>query len=89
MQGIGFNENLNDSNLYLFAEIEDLLIVGSNNKILNKQREFIKMFDIKDFGLMHFCLGIEVWQMNDGVFISQSMTMNYLRNLIQWIARGM
>ena len=26
---------------------------------------------MKDLGIMHYFLGLEIWQMNDGIFLSQ------------------
>jgi len=31
-----------------------------------------KEFNMNDLGLMHYCLDIQVWQKNDGIFILQS-----------------
>ena len=35
------------------------------------KRKFTSEFEMKDFGLMNYFLGLEVWQSSDEIFLSQ------------------
>ena len=48
----------------LFLTWEDILIDWC-------KRELTAKFEMKDFGLMHYSLGLEVWQREDGIFLAQ------------------
>ena len=43
------------------------------------KREVTSKFEMKDLGLMHYFLGLEVWKRKDGVFISQG---NYIVDVL-------
>ena len=52
--------------------VDDLIIIGDHEKMLQQLRESLSSeFEMTDLGLMHFCLGIEVWQKPGRIFISQ------------------
>ena len=51
--------------------VDDLIITGDHEKMLQQLRESSSEFEMTDLGLMHFCLGIEVWQKPGRIFISQ------------------
>ena len=40
--------------------------------LLQCQRELTSVFEMKDFGLMHYFLGLEVWQRPGEIFLSQA-----------------
>ena len=39
--------------------------------IANMKRKLAVEFEIKDLGMMHYFLGMEVWQSANGVFLGQ------------------
>lgn len=79
---IGFQRSFLDASLYIFEEngrymliavyVDDLTLTGDHEeKIAWTKEALCKEFEMTDLGLMHFCLGIEVWQESDKIFISQ------------------
>jgi hypothetical protein len=80
---IGLERSPSDANLYVFSEeglhmvvilyVDDLIITGSHQKRISHTQELLRReFEMTDLGLMHFCLGIEVWQEPSNIFISHS-----------------
>ena len=52
--------------------VDDLIFTGNNPKLISEFREaMISQFEMTDLGLMSYFLGIEVHQLDDGIFISQ------------------
>ena len=39
--------------------------------IADTKRKLVAEFEMKDLGMMHYFLGIEVWQSADGIFLGQ------------------
>jgi len=61
--------------------VNDWVITGSTEElILSCKNDLKKSFDMIDIGLLQFCLGLEVWQMQDRIFVSQ---LNYTKNLLE------
>ena len=68
-----------DSNLYyniengnpvmLLLRVDDLLVTGTDGLIADTKRKFAAEFEMKDLGMMHCFLGMEVWQSTDGIFL--------------------
>ena len=66
-----FIESKSDSNLYFKVEggrlvmlllyVDDLFLTGKEELIKYARRIFAVEFEIKDFGMMHYFLGMEVW----------------------------
>jgi len=55
----------------LIIYFDDLLIFRKNNESIDEViRKLSKEFDMKNLGLMHYFLGIEIWQKDKGIFIS-------------------
>lgn len=80
-----------DANLYFFCEknlymviilyVDDLIITGSHEqRIVQTQELLCQEFEMTNLGLMHYCLGIEVWQKPKGIFISQQ---KYAREILK------
>ena len=78
---IGFIRCASDANLYVLKKdgnivlvvlyVDDLNITGDNEDMVKNTREILSLeFEMTDLGLMHFCLGIEVWQEASIIFIS-------------------
>ena len=72
-----FTKSKDDPNLYLkvveyepvilLLYVDDLFLTGNKKQIMKLAEEF----EMKDLGLMHYFLGLEVWQSSEGIFINQ------------------
>jgi len=72
LQRLGFTKSFVDSNLYIkvvnnepviiLLYVDDLLLTGVEGRIEECKKQLAAKFDIKDLGLMHYYLGLEVWQ---------------------------
>jgi hypothetical protein len=61
--------------------VDDLVITGSSRRdILKLKPGMKKMFKMTDMGLLHYYLGIEVWQEKRGFTLSQE---NYARKILE------
>jgi hypothetical protein len=78
---LGFTKSDVDPNLYYKVEdgcplilvlyVDDLFLTGDEKLIDGCKRELTLEFEMKDLGLMHYFLGLEVWQRPDEIFLSQ------------------
>ena len=48
--------------LILVLYVDDLFLTGSSRLIKDCKKNLAEEFDMKDLGLMHYFLGLEVWQ---------------------------
>ena len=60
------------SSSYLSLILDDLFLTGEENLIAQTKRELSAEFEMKDVGLMHYFLGLEVWQKLGEIFFSHS-----------------
>ena len=70
LHGLGFSKSSADSNLYfkvvhnhvliLILYVDDLFLTGDEQLIEQCKREPTSEFEMKDLGLMHYFLGLEV-----------------------------
>ena len=77
---LGFTKSDADPNLYykvvdkesliLVFDIDDLFLIGVKKLIAWCKRELTFEFEM-DLGLMHYFLGLEVWQHADEIFLSR------------------
>eukprot|EP00253_Pinus_taeda_P026547 PITA_26547 len=77
----GFTRRDADLNLYFKVEkdkpfilvlyVDDLFLIGDDPLIHQCKRELASEFEMKDLGLMHYFLGLEVWQKPGEIFLSQ------------------
>jgi hypothetical protein len=51
--------------------VDDLFLIGSKKLISSCKRDLAVEFKMKDLGLMHYFLGLEVWQKNGHIFLGQ------------------
>ena len=68
---LGFTKSKADSNLYYKVEdgnpvmlllyVDDLFVKGTNGLIVDMKRKLAVEFEMKDLGIMHYFLGMEVW----------------------------
>ena len=62
----------NSKQVVLSLYVDDMLVTGNNSRMLqNFKVEMEKVFDMSDLGYMHYFLGMEVHQENNGIFLSQ------------------
>ena len=85
----GFMRRKSDPNVYTkFDEqgyivltslyVDDLIITGNVEKLIDEIKEKLsKVFEMKDLGGLHYCLGLEVWRK----FVRVSISEKYLRDL--------
>jgi hypothetical protein len=80
---IGFYRFHFDPNVYtnkvlihliiLSLYVDDLILSGSDSKLLNHVKTILKKkFEITDLGFLHYFLGLQVLQTNEGIFLSQT-----------------
>jgi hypothetical protein len=79
----GFSRCHSDPNVYtkkvgshliiLVLYVDDLILTGSDSKLLNHVKTSLKKkFEMTDLGFLHYFLGLQVLQTNEGIFLSQS-----------------
>jgi hypothetical protein len=71
MMSLGFTKSDVDPNLYYKVEngfplilvlyVDDMFLIGDEKLIVGCKREIASKFEMKDLGLMHYFLGLEVW----------------------------
>jgi hypothetical protein len=69
---LGFSKSHVDPNIYykfvnnapmiLLLYVDDLFLIGEESLIIQCKKELAFEFDMKYLGLMHYYLGLEVWQ---------------------------
>ena len=75
---LGFNKSVVDPNLYyyivgdecliLVLYVDDLFLTDSERLIVECKQALTSKFKMKDLGMMHYFLGLEVWQRIDEIF---------------------
>eukprot|EP00253_Pinus_taeda_P032121 PITA_32121 len=78
---MGFQKSDANPNLYfimvredpiiLLLYVDDLFITGEERLIQHCKRDLALEFDMTDMGLMHYFLGLEVWQEDGHIFLGQ------------------
>jgi hypothetical protein len=78
---LGFTKSKADPNLYYKVEdsgpvilllyVDDLFLTGDEKLITECKRKLASEFEMKDLGMMHYFLGLEVWQKPDEIFLCQ------------------
>ena len=78
---MGFVKSEVDANLYylmvrgeiliLVLYVDDLFLIGSLGLIEDCKRDLAKEFEMKDLGLMHYFLGMEVWEIGGEILLGQ------------------
>ena len=85
---MGFTKRKFDPNLYmkimddepiiLLLYVDDLFLTGNEKQIKDCKKKLAEEFKMKVIGLMHYFLGLEVWQIPEGIFlIRESMQYKY------------
>ena len=60
--------------------MDDLFVTGMDGSIADTKRKLAAEFEMKDLGMMHYLLGMEVWQSIDGIFFGQG---NYVVKILK------
>jgi hypothetical protein len=78
---LGFSKSHANPNIYykvvnnalviLLLYVDYLFLTREESLIIQCKKELASKFDMKDLGLTHYYLGLEVWQMRDEVFLGQ------------------
>ena len=81
LSSLRFTKSKADSNVYYKVEdgnpmilllyVDDLFVIGMDGLIVDTKRKLAPMFEMKYLGMMHYFLGMEVWQNVDGIFLGQ------------------
>ena len=76
----GFTKRKVDPNLYmkimddepviLLLYVDDLFLTGNEKHITDYKKKLAKEFKMKDHGVMHYFLGMELWQSPEGIFLN-------------------
>ncbi|XP_019241541.1 PREDICTED: uncharacterized protein LOC109221518 [Nicotiana attenuata] len=67
--------------LYLLVYVDDIVVTGNNETTINNIKDTLsKRFSLKDLGLLHFFLGVEVLSSADGLIFSQY---NYILDVLK------
>ena len=51
--------------------MDDLFVTGVDGLIADTKKKLAAEFEMKDLGMMHYFLGMEVWKNVDGIFLGQ------------------
>jgi hypothetical protein len=62
---------MDNAPVILLLYVGDLFITGEKFLIIQCKKELASEFDMKDLGLKHYYLGLEVWQKHGEVFLGQ------------------
>ena len=81
LTSLGFSKSKVDSNLYYKVEegnpvilrlyVDDLFVAGEDGLIADTKRKLVAEFKMNDLGMMHYFLGMDVWQNEDGISLGQ------------------
>jgi hypothetical protein len=81
LMSLGFTKSKVDSNLYfkvmndelviLLLYVDELFLTGEEKLITECKKNLTAEFEMKDLGLMHYFLGLEVWQSPERIFLNQ------------------
>jgi hypothetical protein len=81
LASLGFTKSKADSNLYfkfmndepviLLLYVDDLFLTREEKLITECKKKLTAEFEMKDLGMMHYFLGLEVWQSPEKIFLNQ------------------
>ena len=57
--------------MILVLYVDDLFLTGEEQLIARRKRELTFEFEMKDLGVMHYFLGLEVWGNPGEIFLIQ------------------
>ena len=81
LSSLGFTKSKVDSNPYykmeggnpvtLLLYVDDLFVTCMDGLIVDTKRKLVAEFEMKNLGMMHYFLGMELWQSTYGIFLGQ------------------
>ena len=81
LSNLGFTKSKAYSKLYykvddgnpvmLLLYVDDMFVIGMDGFISDTKRKLTFEFEMKDLGMIHYFLGMEVWQNADGISLGQ------------------
>jgi hypothetical protein len=81
LMSLGFSKRKVDPNLYfkivddgpiiLLLYVDDLFLTDEEKLITNCKKKLYAEFEMKDLGLMHYFIGLEVWQIPKEIFLNK------------------
>jgi hypothetical protein len=81
LMSLGFTKSKEDPNLYykdddsgpviLLLYVDDMFLIGNENLIVECKINLASKFEMKDLGMMHYFLGLEVWHKPYDIFLIQ------------------
>ena len=57
--------------IILLLYVDDLFLKGNEKPITDCNKKLYEEFKMKDIGLMHYFLGLEVWHSPEGILLNQ------------------
>ena len=57
--------------MILLLYVDDLFVTGMDGLITDMKRKLAAEYEMKELGMMHYFLGMEVWQSTDRIFLRQ------------------
>ena len=90
LSSLGFTKSKEGSNIYYKVEdanlvilllyVHDLFVTGVDGLIADTKRKLATEFEMKDLGVMHYFLCMEVWHNGDGISLGQG---KYAREILK------
>jgi hypothetical protein len=65
--------------LIIVLYVDDLIMNGDEKLIHSCKEDLAKEFEMKDMGLLHYFLGLEIWQRDGEICVSQG---KYAREIL-------
>ena len=62
--------------LIIVLYVDDMILTGDEQLIQSCKEDLAREFEMKDMSLMHYFLGMEVWQKYGEIFVSQGKYAN-------------
>ena len=79
-----------DDMVILILYVDDLLIIGDDHLIDQCKKDLTREFEMKDLGLLHYFLGLKVWQNSDNIILNQGKyTSDILKRFGMWNCKSM
>ena len=57
--------------MFLLLFVDDMFLRGEDKPVIKCKKKLVAKFEMKDLGMMHYFLGLEVWQYLDDIFLNQ------------------
>ena len=84
---LGFTKSKEYSNLYykvvddgimiLLLYVDNLFLTGEDKPINECKKKLAAEFEMKDLGMMHYFLGLEVWQYPNDIYVEDDSVFTY------------